>query len=188
MPASASIARAIFSMSISSRLLDVAGLDVGLIRFLVHRDQHHHALLSQVEINHANPSAFAFARYRPADFARAVGAGNDIACRGCSAIQAMNAMRSSSDPVFSACFWKVGVSITVRMAWIIRGSRRRRDNIAGWGGSWRGAKHPGTARITRILLCWLVESAGGVWAVVLGRVNVAVRLSQLLKIKIDGDC
>lgn len=68
MPASASMACAIFSMSTLHRLLNIAGPNIGLIGFLIKRYQYNGALFGQVEINNADTAAFAFNPYRPVDF------------------------------------------------------------------------------------------------------------------------
>lgn len=44
-------------MSMLQDLFDVAGLDMGLLRLLIQRDQNHRPLLGQVEINHADAAA-----------------------------------------------------------------------------------------------------------------------------------
>lgn len=101
MPASASIACAIFSISTLHRLLNITGLDIGLIRFLVQRNQHNLTLTSQIKINHTDTAALTFSRYRP----RAPSApGITSPANGCSAIQVINPNRSSSDHILSACF------------------------------------------------------------------------------------
>ena len=79
MPASASIACAIFSMSTLHRLLNVTGLDIILDRFFIKRNQDNSALLSQIKINNANTAAFTFSCYRPSDFTRTVCAWYHIA-------------------------------------------------------------------------------------------------------------
>jgi hypothetical protein len=66
-------------MSTSHRLGYIAGPNRVLIAFLIQRDQYRRFLLGQVEINHADAAAFAFARYRPVNFTRACRAGNHFA-------------------------------------------------------------------------------------------------------------
>ncbi len=111
MPASASMACAIFSMSTLHRLLNIAGPNIGLTGFLIKRNQYNGAWFGQVEINNADTAAFAFNPYRPVDFTCAFGTGIHSPAKALLAIQSKSARRSSSDQIFSACFWNVGVSL-----------------------------------------------------------------------------
>ncbi len=111
MPASASMACAIFSMSTLHRLLNIAGPNIGLIGLLIKRNHYNGALFGQVEINNADTAAFAFTRYGPADFTCAFGTGTHSPAKALLAIQSKSARPSSSDQIFSACFWNVGVSL-----------------------------------------------------------------------------
>lgn len=93
MPASRSIARAIFcelgkmppspanpnSISMSHRLFNIAGRNVGLIGFGIHHHQNHNTLLGQVEINNSHAAALTGTCTTLAHLARPICTGNHVA-------------------------------------------------------------------------------------------------------------
>jgi hypothetical protein len=93
------------------------------VRFGIDGYKHHNFPFGQVKVDDAYTCGLALSRTRPSDFARAVCASNHI-----TRLWMVRKPTDKGHPIFfpphslSACFWNVGVSMTVRIKGIIRES------------------------------------------------------------------